>query len=282
MGQEEGRDPRVQGKDHQEGIGLRDLLAKHGVRPHKKFGQHFLVSKAVVGKIITRVGDCVGVLEIGPGPGVLTKPISENGTRIIAVELDRQILPVLQEFAPLAEIIQGDALKTDLAALMASLPEPRALVSNMPYNITGPLLEAFTNMRSLYVRAVLMMQREVAQKILATPGDSGRGALSVVMQAHFEIKRVCQAPPGAFMPPPKVESTVLEFVPRRSELTDEQLETVLTIVRSGFTQPRKTILNNISGLLGREETEALLEARKMNPQLRPHQLTWEQWKSLAE
>ena len=222
------------------------------------------------------------MLEIGPGPGILTRPISENGTRIIAVELDKYILPVLQEFAPLAEVIQGDALKADLACLMSSLPQPRALVSNMPYNITGPLLEAFSNMRLLYVKAVLMMQKEVAQKILAAPGDSRRGALSVVMQSQFDIKKVCQAPPGAFMPAPKVESTVLEFVPRRSELTDEQHERILTIVRSGFTQPRKTILNNISGLLGREETESLLAARNLNPQLRPHQLTWEQWKSLAD
>ena len=230
---------------------------------------------------MSRVEGCLGVLEIGPGPGVLTRPLTLAAAKVIAVEVDRSILPVLHEYAPMAEVVAGDALKSDLAKLLNRLPEPRAVVSNMPYNITGPLLEAFSRTRSLYSKAVLMMQREVAQKILAQPGDSDRGALSVVMQAYFDISKVCQVPPGAFVPPPKVDSTVLEFVPLASGLSDQGLDDVIRLVRAGFTQPRKTVANNLSAILGAEEAKRRLETAGFEGRLRPHQLTWEQWKSLA-
>lgn len=277
MGTTKGRDPRVQGKGRTQGVNLREVLARHGVRPDKRFGQHFLVSEGVIAKIVDRVSDSLGILEVGPGPGVLTRPLSEFAT-VTAVELDTGILPVLNEVAPNARVLNQDALETDLAHLFAELPEPRALVSNMPYNITGPLLGKFAEVRHLYRRAVLMMQREVGDKVLAAPGDSQRGALSVVMQALFDIKRVCLVPPGAFLPPPKVDSVVLEFVPRHKT---ERYEDVFTVVRAGFTMPRKTLLNNLTGKFGRERAQSMIEGAGLGPTLRSHQLTWEQWKALA-
>lgn len=281
MGPEEGRDPRVQRKGHEERVALTELLAKHGIRPDKKFGQHFLVSGKVISSIVSQLEGHNGVLEVGPGPGVLTRPMLEQGLEVVAVELDTRIVPVLQDNAPSVRLIVGGALETDLLSLIQTLPEPRAVVSNMPYNITGPLLEAFCGLRSQFKSAVLMMQREVAEKIVALPGDSGRGALSVVMQSLFEIKRVCAAPPGAFLPPPKVESTVLQFVPRALDLGDDAHSQVLTVVRAGFGQPRKTILNNLSKLWGREKAERAITEAGLTYELRPHQMTWEQWKAIG-
>ena len=281
MGPEESRDPRLQREGLEERIDLKTLLAKHGLRPDKRFGQHFLVSQRVVRSIVDRVSDIAGVLEVGPGPGVLTRPMTDLGIQVVAVELDKFVLPLLLEFAPRAKVVEGDALTSDLESLLRALPEPRAIVSNMPYNITGPLLDAFTNLRGLVTKLVLMMQREVAEKILAPPGDSARGALSVVMQAHFVVSKVCQAPPGAFLPPPKVESTVLQFVPARTDLSADRIDAVIDVVRAGFTQPRKTVYNNLTTLLGRETADQRLTLAKVEHRMRPHQLTWEQWTKLS-
>lgn len=278
MGPQEGRDPRVQREGREKRIDLRSVLAEHGVRPDKRFGQHFLVSDSVVKKIVARVDGCSGVLEIGPGPGVLTAPLLAQGRTVTVVELDSVILPVLREVAPSALIIEGDALEVDLALLADKLPTPRALVSNMPYNITGPLLDRFSSIRGAFTKLVLMMQREVGDKIVAQPGDSGRGALSVVMQALFEIQRVALVPPGAFLPPPRVDSIVLEFLPKPRT---DHLEPVFHLVRTGFTMPRKTLLNNLGKGLGREQAQALLKRSGIDPTLRPHQLTWSQWLTLA-
>lgn len=256
------------------------MLARHGIRPDKSLGQHFLVSDRVVRDIVARVEGFPSVLEVGPGPGVLTAPLCAAGHTVTVVEVDEGILPVLAETAPCAQVVHASALDTDLGALLRSLPSPRGLVSNMPYNITGPLLEAFTDCRAHWSRAVLMMQAEVAEKILAKAGDSARGALSVALQALFDIERVCKAPPGAFWPPPKVESLVLQFTPRQSD--DEPLvQRAIGLARAGFRQPRKTLLNNLSAHLGPEAARDLLNAKEFDPRLRPHQLTEEQWLTLA-
>ncbi|MBS1724238.1 MAG: ribosomal RNA small subunit methyltransferase A [Armatimonadetes bacterium] len=252
------------------------MLARHGVRPDKRLGQHFLVSGGVISQIVARVGHCRGVLEIGPGPGVLTAPLSDTA-ETIAVELDQSILPVLREVAPRAEIIEGDALEVDLAQLLEKLPSPRALVSNMPYNITGPLLDAFSRVKGHYSLAVLMMQREVAEKILAVAGDRRRGALSVVMQANFEVTKVCNAPAGAFLPPPKVDSTVLQFVPKSLQNHEEA---ALDLARAAFAHPRKTLANNLKGTRFEQRTNDL-ERMGLSRTVRPHELTWEQWLALA-
>ncbi len=255
-------------------------MARHGLRPDKRLGQHFLVSPSAVGKIVGRVAGCAGVLEIGPGPGVLTGPLSEHA-RVTAVEVDRTVLPVLAEVAPQARIVLGDALTTDLGALLDELPEPRAVVSNMPYNITGPLLEAVAAQAGRFELAVLMMQREVGEKLLAVPGDSGRGAVSVLLQAQFAIQRVVLVPPGAFLPPPKVESLVLELRPA-TRLAPGELRRLRTVVRAGFAQPRKTLGNTLGAVFGRDSAHSALAAARLEPNARAHQLTEAHWRTLAE
>lgn len=252
---------------------LKRLLQKHAVLNDKSLGQHFLISSKVVRQIVNAVEDSSGILEIGPGPGCLTQPLSQNHT-VLAVEADNRMLPVLQETSPNAKVVVGDALNANLADYFAELPSPASVVSNLPYYITGPLLQKIFDVRSLWESAVLMMQYEVGEKILAEPGDRLRGALSVVAQGLFDIELVCLVPAGAFMPPPKVNSLVLKFTPRETQLEDGFIK----FVRTGFTQPRKTLANNLK----QAYPKVNLEAASLQASIRPHQLTEEDWMRLYE
>lgn len=252
---------------------LRPFLLRHGLSPNKGLGQHFLCSERVVRAIVVATENR-SVFEIGPGPGILTQALAENQS-VIALELDGRMTLALAESAPSATIVFGDALTTDLRELILKLKKPRAVVSNLPYYITGPLLERVAEVSDLWEVAVLMMQREVAKRILAPVGDSERGAVSVRMQAEFSIRRVADAPAGAFLPPPKVDSTVLAFEPAGPRMPLEMVE----LIRAGFTQPRKTLANNIgaAGYARDIVTEAGLERN-----IRPHQVSLSGWRRLYE
>lgn len=250
------------------------FLRRHGLAPEKGLGQHFLCSPKVVQTIVDAVPVGASVLEIGPGPGILTGPVS-GAHATIALELDERMVALLAESAPRAEIVRGDALAVDLHSLLGRLPEPRAVVSNLPYYITGPLLDRIARASNLWVVAILMMQREVGDKILAKPGDRARGAISVRMQAEFEVSKLCSVPPGAFLPPPKVDSVVLRFEPIRCDLPEE----FFLFVQRGFAQPRKTLANNLAAAgFGRE----VVERAGMAGTVRPHQLTHGEWSRLWE
>ncbi len=239
-----------------------------------------MASTKVVEAIVAHAEGAAGILEVGPGPGVLTRPLTAIAQRVVTIELDTAILPVLTELAPLAQIIQADALKVDLTQIFESLPTPRVLVSNMPYNITGPLLTLFAEHRSLYVRSILMMQREVAERILSPAGKRERGSLSVYLEAQFKIEKVCSVPPGAFLPPPKVDSVVLIFTPLPLRPIEARL---FPIARKGFTQPRKTLANNLLGYHGWDKEDVMqhLATCELEGNVRPHQLLLSEWEKLA-
>ncbi len=234
----------------------------------------------VVDAIVAAASSCPGVLEIGPGPGVLTGPLSESAERLVAIELDATMPLLLKESAPRAEVVREDALRADLSAILDGLPTPRAVVSNMPYYITGPLLGRIADARASFDVAVLMMQREVADRIVARPGKRERGALSVALQSQFQIERVVNVPAGAFLPPPKVDSTVLRLIPRFDGLGEETIRRV----RIGFAQPRKTLVNNlVAGLrITRDEAVARVEAIGLSETVRPAELTEADWARLDE
>jgi 16S rRNA (adenine1518-N6/adenine1519-N6)-dimethyltransferase len=258
---------------------LQAFLKKNGLRADKGLGQHFLVSESAVKKIESALDGCQGILEIGPGPGVLTGPISERAERFIALELDPRFVRMLAESAPRAEVRQADALQTDIAAVLQELPEPRAIVSNLPYYITAPLLQRVADARPLIDRAVLMMQKEVADRVAAPPGDGERGSLSVYLQALFSIRAVASVPAGAFLPPPKVDSKVLRF----DTLPGEHPESLFKLVRMGFTQPRKTLVNNLAaGLhLERDPLIDIMENLGWREKIRAQDLSLDQWQALA-
>ena len=260
---------------------LKAFLGKFGLSADKALGQHFLISSRVVNAICARVAECPGILEIGPGPGILTGPLSEQSAALIAIEVDERFPSLLLESAPKAQVILADALHADLMAHLAGLPTPKAVVSNLPYYITHPLLTLVADARSGFDKAVLMMQKEVAEKILSPAGKRERGSLSVFLQACFHIKEVVRAPAGAFMPPPKVDSIVLEFTPRPSPVPSDRETSFFKLVRVGFTQPRKTLANNLAPY-GRERVVSALVVATLSLSIRPHELREADWVALFE
>jgi 16S rRNA (adenine1518-N6/adenine1519-N6)-dimethyltransferase len=262
---------------------LKQFLGRHGLAANKGLGQHFLCSGSVVSKIVATLADCPGILEIGPGPGVLTALLSEKAEKMIAIELDGSMIEALKDSSPKAEVRQEDALKANLPLILGELPEPRGVVSNLPYYITGPLLTQIAEARRHFKVAVLMMQKEVAQRVLAGPKTSARGSLSVYLQTQFEIAKVADAPAGAFLPPPKVDSMVLAFRPKETNLTEAQETSLFRLIRFGFTQPRKTLANNLVAGYHVPREEALEWQAKANlgEKARPQELTLEEWVALA-
>ena len=230
------------------------FLRKHGLGADKSLGQHFLAAPSVVQAIVKAAEPYKGCLEIGPGPGILTCQLVKRAKKMVAIEFDARMESLLAMSTPGCEVIIGDAMQVDLAAVLKTLPEPRALVSNLPYYITGPLLERFAQVRSEYSVSVLMMQKEVGQKIIALPSDRARGSLSVHLQSQFKISHVVNASAGCFLPPPKVDSIVLKFVPR----TDQFPIHFSRVVKAGFTQNRKTLINNLSATF--RQTKADIES----------------------
>ncbi|MCW5943453.1 MAG: ribosomal RNA small subunit methyltransferase A [Fimbriimonadaceae bacterium] len=258
---------------------LRALLERHGVTVDKRLGQHFLVSRRVVDAILDALPEVRGVLEVGPGPGILTRALVASGRAVTAVELDRTMAPVLSESAPDARLVIADALRQDLGAILADLPSPRAVVSNMPYNITGPLLARFAELREHVSCMVLMMQREVGDRVLAPAGDRHRGALTIDLQSRFAIGKVADVPAGAFWPPPKVDSVVLGLKPNDRVLEDP--DGLRRFVHGGFRQPRKTLVNNLLAMgHERERIVASLRLMEVRDDARPAALDVDAWIAL--
>jgi 16S rRNA (adenine1518-N6/adenine1519-N6)-dimethyltransferase len=199
---------------------------------------------------------------------------------MIAIEVDPRMIEALRESAPAADVRQLDALKTDLSSVLKELPTPRGVVSNLPYYITGPLLTRIAEARGSFSKAVLMMQKEVGERVLAMEKTPARGSLSVYLQSQFDIRRVAVAPAGAFMPPPKVDSVVLEFVPKKEAIENEAL--FFKVVRIGFTQPRKTLINNLMNMsLSREQVTIALPEAGLGEKARPQELNLFQWQVLT-
>ncbi len=265
---------------------LAAFLGRHKLIAEKALGQHFLADPAVVAAMVGALADARpelgpairSVLEIGPGPGILTGPLLDRFGAVSYLEIDERMKAPLADSAPTALAHFGDAMQADLAALLAPLETPRALASNLPYYITAPLVERFTAQRDAIARLVLMMQKEVGDRIAAPPGKGERGSLSVSLQRLFTITKIADVPPESFLPPPKVRSVVLLLVPRRDVAADPAFE---RLVRAGFAQPRKTLANNLAALFGdpggKERGTDALERADIPPNHRPHQLDEPAW-----
>ncbi len=210
---------------------IKALLARHGLRPKHRLGQNFLHDLGYMQRIVDAAelheGDLV--LEVGAGTGSLSEALLEAGARLVAVEFDRDLEPILRErFAPFGErarLIVGDvlaskhAINPDVVAALGD--EPFKLIANLPYNIASPLLVNLAIDHPGMGRGLVMVQREVADRLVAPPGSKTFGPLSVVVQAMCRVRRVMSLPPGCFWPPPKVNSAVVELVRRERALTDD-------------------------------------------------------------
>jgi 16S rRNA (adenine1518-N6/adenine1519-N6)-dimethyltransferase len=224
---------------------LKQTLGELGLEPKKSLGQNFLISDAVIGKIIraAALGEPASILEIGPGPGALTRELLKLEKPLTLIELDRRIAQHWRDQG--FEVIEEDALKLDWASLRLS--SPRHLVSNLPYQISASLVIERSLDEKPFEKMVLMFQKEVAQKIKATLHQGDYGMLSVVAQTFWKIETVTDAGSGDFFPPPKVSSRVLQFVPKPSPVgeTTADRERFLKFVKACFLHPRKLMVSNL-------------------------------------
>lgn len=250
---------------------IKPLLARHGFHFSKRMGQNFLIQDWVPREIAAVSGadrHC-GVLEIGPGIGPLTVQLAQRAERVAAVELDRSLLPILQETLapyPNAQVIPGDVMKLDLSALVSDKFNNLTPIvcANLPYNITSPVLTMLIESR-LFASITVMIQREVAKRICASPGTADYGAFSLFCQYHTCPEYCFEVPPECFLPAPKVTSAVVRLVPRTSpaqELVDDAF--FFQVVRAAFAQRRKTLLNALSASYGARVGKERLRALILN------------------
>lgn len=231
---------------------IKALLGRHGFHFSKSMGQNFLIESRVPEQIADSAGGGtnVGVLEIGPGIGPLTAQLAKRCGKVVSVELDKALLPVLaetmSEFSNV-EIVPGDIMKLDIPALIADKFNNLTPIAcaNLPYNITTPVITALLE-AGCFARITVMIQREVALRICAAPGTSDYGAFSVLCQYHAQCERLFDVGPECFLPAPKVTSSVIRLTPRPKPAEVEDEEAFFRVVRAAFAQRRKTLLNSLS------------------------------------
>lgn len=271
---------------------IKALLARHGFHFSKSMGQNFLIEDWVPRDIADAAGldrSC-GVLEIGPGIGPLTCQLAQRAGKVTAIELDRSLLPILDETLAEygnVEIVPGDVMKLDLPALLSEQFPGLAVhaCANLPYNITTPVLTRL--LESGRFRSItVMIQREVARRICAAPGTADYGAFSVLCQYYADCSLLFDVPPNCFLPAPKVTSTVLRLVPRSAPPVDADPEALFQVVRAAFAQRRKTLLNGLSSACGsrfsKDELRNIITECGLPEDIRGERLGLDEFAQLAD
>lgn len=270
---------------------LRELLARHGFHTSKALGQNFLINPTVCPRMAAECGadQAAGVLEIGPGVGVLTWELSQRAKKVVAIELDRRLFPVLEETladCSNVELVEGDALKLDLGQLIREKfgEEKVCVCANLPYYITSPLLMRLLE-SGLPLRSVtVMVQKEAARRICAAPGSRECGAVSASVWYHAQPRVLFPVGRGSFFPPPKVDSAVIRLDLREEPpVRVEDEDRFFQVVRGAFAQRRKTAANSLaaSGLCPKERAERVLEELGAPQGVRAERLSLEQLAALA-
>lgn len=257
-----------------------ELLQRYGGRARKRFGQNFLMQTHTLEQIVdlARFEEGERVIEVGPGPGALTSTILRRDIPLTSIELDRDLAEHLRSTFgddPCFELLEADALKADWASLLS---KPGAkIIANLPYNIATPVLFRMIDQKTPPSRLVLMFQREVADRLCAEVGSRASGWLTLAVRSRFTAHIGLRVPPGAFVPAPKVHSAVVVLQRREEALFSlEDEEVFRALVERAFTQRRKTLRNNLKGILSAEA----LEAAGVKPQLRAEALSMEDWYAL--
>ena len=233
---------------------LAQLFRRHNFRPKKRFGQSFLVDRNVLNKILDAADIQEGdpVVEIGPGAGTLTLALAERGANVVAVEVDRYLIAILQEVLadhPNVSVINADILSLDMSSFLAEHfgEQNVKVVGNLPYYITSPIVSQLLLARSRIERIVLMVQKEVAERMKASPGTKDFGSMSVFVQFHAEVEIIAHVSKNVFQPPPEVSSAILRLTPRSEPPVEVPSEEVFfDVVHCAFGQRRKTLLNSLS------------------------------------
>lgn len=262
---------------------LRDVIAKHGLSANRALGQNFLFDLNLTGRIARSAAplDSGSVIEIGPGPGGLTRALLDHGaTEVIVIERDRRFQPVLADIAEAypgkLTVIDGDALKVDASKLGAS---PRRIVANLPYNVATPLLLAWLDAGTAFRSLTVMIQKEVADRLIAKPRTKDYGRLSIAVQWRAEVKRLFDVPPRAFIPPPKVTSTVVQLIPRAEPLYPADAVMLEKVAAAAFGQRRKMLRQSLRQVS--PQAEEVLNAAGIAPTARGEELSIEQFCILA-
>lgn len=261
------------------------MSQKPDLRLRKRFGQHFLHDPAILGRLVSVIAPQPNqfLVEIGPGLGALTLPLLRAADQLIAIELDRDLIPLLQERCTgIGNLVlhQADALSFDFL----TLPRPLRIVGNLPYNVATPILfhlldQLYEEGAPKFVDMHFLLQREVVDRMAAKPGESAYGRLSVMIQYRCEVTRLFLVPAGAFRPPPKVESAVVRLKPHLiPPVKILDIARFSSLVRQAFSQRRKTIRNNLRGWL----TENEIQSVGVDLGARPEVLSLEQFAKLAE
>jgi 16S rRNA (adenine1518-N6/adenine1519-N6)-dimethyltransferase len=260
---------------------LREVIAQHGLAARRALGQHFLLDANLTQRIVRAVGPLAGrhVVEIGPGPGGLTRALlGSDAASVTVVEIDPRAVAAMQDLAASVgsrlRIIAADALEVDVAALV---PEPRQVVANLPYNIATPLLIGWLRHASAFEQLTLMFQQEVAERICAEPGTAAYGRLSILAQWTCETGLLLRIPPSAFVPPPKVFSAVVGLVPRTTQPEPALFATMERLTAAAFGQRRKMLRGALKLLGG----EALLRAADIAADRRAETLSPAEFDRLA-
>lgn len=272
---------------------IREILERHNFRFSKSLGQNFLIDRNIVEKIMEGAQVTQGdrVLEIGPGIGTLTQELVSKGAEVVAVEIDKNLLPILEETLgspPNLTIVHGDILKIDIQKLVNEFFEGKdfKVVANLPYYITTPIIMRFLEEHLPFTTLTVMIQKEVAQRMAAEPGQKEYGSLSIAVQYYTKPRIVCKVPSSVFMPRPKVDSIVIAL-DRLDEppvkVYDRDL--FFKLVKAAFAKRRKTILNNLtSGEMqewSREKILEILEISGIDPQRRGETLDIQEFANIA-
>lgn len=251
-------------------------------RARKRFGQHFLHDTRVINRIVQAVNPRPGepLVEIGPGQGALTFPLLQKNNQLTVIELDRDLVPLLQKKAEGKgdlRVINSDILSVQLNEL--DLRTPLRLVGNLPYNISTPLMFHLLSQQEFITDMIFMVQKEVADRIVAGSGNKQYGRLSVMMQYYCKSELLFDVAPGSFKPPPKVDSSIIRLLPHTQPIfPDCDVQQLDRVVSQAFNQRRKTIANSLSALIGRAQLEQL----GISPRLRAENLSLEDFVRISE
>lgn len=254
------------------------------MRAKKSLGQNFLRDENVISRIVGSLdlAEDETIVEIGPGRGALTEKLLDTGANVIAIEIDRELVPVLRtqfHFQRNFKVIEANILETSFASFTEGLESANTkIVGNLPYYISTAILQKLAEERQLFSKAILMLQREVVSRITAKPSNSERGFLTVLTEAAFEVRHLFDVAPSAFTPQPKVWSSVVELVPKAVSSGDSV--EFRKLLSAAFAQKRKTILNNLKSAYA--DAPTLLEGGNIDPRRRAETLRLDEWISLTE
>ncbi|MBR0235902.1 MAG: 16S rRNA (adenine(1518)-N(6)/adenine(1519)-N(6))-dimethyltransferase RsmA [Clostridia bacterium] len=267
----------------------RAVMLRHGIVPQKRYGQNFLTNPHVVDLIADVCADdeC-GIIEIGPGIGTLTEALCERYKKVVAIEIDKTLIPVLADTLSgfdNVKVIEGDAMKLDFNALIAEhFPGmPVAVCANLPYYITSPIIMKMLEYGPLFRSITVMIQKEVADRLTSAAGSADYGAITLAVNYRAQVEKVTNVAPSNFIPPPKVTSTVIKMnvlqKPPVDVLNEEKL---FDIIKLAFAQRRKTLANALDEKYGKDDVASALEKINIRPDVRGERLSLSDFARLSD